>query len=327
MIKMKIGNIKLENNIVIAPMAGITDTAYRTILKEMGAGLLFTEMISAKGLYYNDRKTNELLRIEEKNKPVAIQLFGSEPKIFQEVIKKYINKNENIEFIDINLGCPAPKIVKNGDGSALMKNPDLIGEIIYKIRKVSEKPITAKIRSGWDEDNLNAVEVAKIIEEAGASGVTVHGRHRQQFYSGKSDRKIIKEVKDNLNIPVIGNGDIFTVEDAKLMQEETGCDGIMLARGILGNPWLVKFLSDKNLVEKKHISNNEKVNMILKHFDLIERYKGRRRALLEMRKHTGWYIKGMKNAAKIRGKINKVKDKKEFERIIRELLISAGLKS
>jgi len=324
---MKIGKIELENNIVIAPMAGITDTAYRTILKEMGAGLLFTEMISAKGLYYNDKKTNELLKIEEKNKPLGIQLFGSEPKIFQEVIKKYINNNESIGLIDLNLGCPAPKIVKNGDGSALMKKPDLVGEIIYKIKKVSEKPITAKIRSGWDEESLNAVEVAKIIEEAGANGVTVHGRHRQQFYSGKADRSIIKEVKDNLNIPVIGNGDIFTVEDAKLMQEETGCDGIMLARGILGNPWLVKFLSDKNLVEKKHISNNEKVNMILKHFDLIERYKGRRRALLEMRKHTGWYIKGMKNAAKIRGKINKVKDKKEFERIIRELLISAGLKS
>lgn len=317
---MKIGKIELENNIVIAPMAGITDTAYRTILKEMGAGLLFTEMISAKGLYYNDKKTNELLKIEEKNKPLGIQLFGSEPKIFQEVIKKYINNNESIGLIDLNLGCPAPKIVKNGDGSALMKKPDLVGEIIYKIKKVSEKPITAKIRSGWDEESLNAVEVAKIIEEAGANGVTVHGRHRQQFYSGKADRSIIKEVKDNLNIPVIGNGDIFTVEDARLMQEETGCDGIMLARGILGNPWLVKFLSDKNLVEEKHIPNNEKVNMILKHFDLIERYKGRRRALLEMRKHTGWYIKGMKNAAKIRDKINKVKDKKEFERIIRELM-------
>src|SRR6056297_2935312 len=321
MIKMKIGNIKLENNIVIAPMAGITDTAYRTILKEMGAGLLFTEMISAKGLYYNDKKTNELLKIEEKNKPLGIQLFGSEPKIFQEVIKKYINNNESIGLIDLNLGCPAPKIVKNGDGSALMKKPDLVGEIIYKIKKVSEKPITAKIRSGWDEESLNAVEVAKIIEEAGANGVTVHGRHRQQFYSGKADRSIIKEVKDNLNIPVIGNGDIFTVEDAKLMQEETRCDGIMLSRGILGNPWLVKSLSDRHIGEETYISNEEKANMILKHFNLIEKYKGKRRALLEMRKHTGWYIKGMKNAAKIRDKINKVKDKKEFERIVAELIM------
>ncbi|MDW7668334.1 MAG: tRNA dihydrouridine synthase DusB [Bacillota bacterium] len=318
---MKIGNIQLENNILIAPMAGITDTAFRTICKEMGAGLLFTEMISAKGLYYKDRKTNELLQIESKNKPVGIQLFGSEPKIFQEVIKKYINNNESIELIDLNVGCPAPKIVKNGDGSALMKKPDLVGEVIYKIKQISNKPVSAKIRAGWDEDNLNAVEVAKIIEEAGADALTVHGRHRQQFYSGKADRSIIKEVKDNLNIPVIGNGDIFTVEDAKSMQEETGCDGIMLARGILGNPWLIKSLANIYNNEEKNISNKEKLNMILKHFHLIEKYKGKRRALLEMRKHTGWYIKGMENAAKIRDKINRVKDKSEFERILKELIL------
>ncbi len=318
---MKIGNIQLENNILIAPMAGITDTAFRTICKEMGAGLLFTEMISAKGLYYKDRKTNELLQIESKNKPVGIQLFGSEPEIFQEVIKKYINNNESIELIDLNIGCPAPKIVKNGDGSALMKKPDLVGEIIYKIKQVSDKPVTAKIRAGWDEDNLNAVEVAKIIEEAGADALTVHGRHRQQFYSGKADRSIIKEVKDNINIPVIGNGDIFTEKDAQLMQEETGCDGIMLARGILGNPWLIKSLADIYNNEEKNISNKEKLNMILKHFYLIEKYKGKKRALLEMRKHTGWYIKGMENAAKIRDKINRVKDKSEFERILKELIL------
>ncbi len=318
---MKIGNIQLENNILIAPMAGITDTAFRTICKEMGAGLLFTEMISAKGLYYKDRKTNELLQIESKNKPVGIQLFGSEPEIFQEVVKKYINNNESIELIDLNVGCPAPKIVKNGDGSALMKKPDLVGELIYKIKQVSDKPITAKIRAGWDEENLNAVKVAKIIEEAGADALTVHGRHRQQFYSGKADRNIIKEVKDNLNIPVIGNGDIFTVEEAKSMQEETGCDGIMLARGILGNPWLIKSLANIYNNEEKNISNKEKLNMILKHFHLIEKYKGKRRALLEMRKHTGWYIKGMENAAKIRDKINRVKDKSEFERILKELIL------
>ncbi len=318
---MKIGNIQLENNILIAPMAGITDTAFRTICKEMGAGLLFTEMISAKGLYYKDRKTNELLKIETKNKPVGIQLFGSEPEIFQEVIKKYINNDERIELVDLNVGCPAPKIVKNGDGSALMKNPDLIGEIIYKIKQVSKKPVTAKIRAGWDEDNLNAVEVAKIIEEAGADALTVHGRHRQQFYSGKADRSIIKEVKDNINIPVIGNGDIFTVEDAKSMQKETRCDGIMLARGILGNPWLIKSLANIYNNEEISISNKEKLNMILKHFHLIEKYKGKRSALLEMRKHTGWYIKGMENAAKIRDKINRVKDKSEFVRILEELIL------
>ena len=318
---MNIGTLQLENNIFIAPMAGITDTAFRTICSEMGAGLLFTEMISAKGLYYNDRKTKELMNIEDKNRPMGIQLFGSEPDIFVEVIEKYINNNERIDLIDLNLGCPAPKIVKNGDGSALMKNPDLIGEIVYKIKRVADKPVTAKIRAGWDEDSINAVKVSKIIQEAGADAVTVHGRHRQQFYSGKADWNVISEVKENLSIPVIGNGDIFTVEDAKAMEKQTGCDGIMLARGILGNPWLIKSLSNIYNNEEIEATSKEKLNMILRHFELIEKYKGRRRAILEMRKHTGWYIKGMENAAKIRDRINKVKEKKEFEKILKELIV------
>jgi len=318
---MNIGTLQLKNNIFVAPMAGITDTAFRTICSEMGAGLLFTEMISAKGLYYNDTKTKDLINIEDKNRPIGIQLFGSEPDIFAKVIERYINNNERIDLIDLNLGCPAPKIVKNGAGSALMKNPDLIGEIIYKIKRIANKPVTAKIRAGWDEDNINAVKVAKIIQEAGADAVTVHGRHRQQFYSGKANWNIIKEVKENLNIPVIGNGDIFNVEDAKAMEKQTGCDGIMLARGILGNPWLIKSLS--NIYNNKEIeaTSKEKLNMILRHFELIEKYKGGRRAILEMRKHTGWYIKGMENAAKIRDRINKVKEKKEFEKILKELIV------
>jgi len=318
---MNIGTLQLKNNIFVAPMAGITDTAFRTICSEMGAGLLFTEMISAKGLYYNDTKTKELMNIEDKNRPMGIQLFGSEPDIFVEVIEKYINNNERIDLIDLNLGCPAPKIVKNGDGSALMKNPDLIGEIVYKIKRVSNKPVTAKIRAGWDEDSINAVKVGKIIQEAGADALTVHGRHRQQFYSGKADWDVIKEVKENLNIPVIGNGDIFTVEDAKGMEKKTGCDGIMLARGILGNPWLIKSLSNIYNNEEIEVTSKEKLHMILRHFELIEKYKGRRRAILEMRKHTGWYIKGMENAAKIRDRINKVKEKKEFEKILKELIV------
>jgi tRNA-dihydrouridine synthase B len=318
---MNIGTLQLKNNIFVAPMAGITDTAFRTICSEMGAGLLFTEMISAKGLYYNDTKTKELMNIEDKNRPMGIQLFGSEPDIFVEVIEKYINNNERIDLIDLNLGCPAPKIVKNGDGSALMKNPDLIGEIVYKIKRVANKPVTAKIRAGWDEDSINAVKVGKIIQEAGADALTVHGRHRQQFYSGKADWDVIKEVKENLNIPVIGNGDIFTVEDAKAMEKKTGCDGIMLARGILGNPWLIKSLSNIYNNEEIEVTSKEKLHMILRHFELIEKYKGRRRAILEMRKHTGWYIKGMENAAKIRDRINKVKEKKEFEKILKELIV------
>ena len=318
---MNIGTLQLKNNIFVAPMAGITDTAFRTICSEMGAGLLFTEMISAKGLYYNDTKTKELMNIEDKNRPMGIQLFGSEQDIFVEVIEKYINNNERIDLIDLNLGCPAPKIVKNGDGSALMKNPDLIGEIVYKIKRVANKPVTAKIRAGWDEDSINAVKVGKIIQEAGADALTVHGRHRQQFYSGKADWDVIKEVKENLNIPVIGNGDIFTVEDAKGMENKTGCDGIMLARGILGNPWLIKSLSNIYNNEEIEVTSKEKLHMILRHFELIEKYKGRRRAILEMRKHTGWYIKGMENAAKIRDRINKVKEKKEFEKILKELIV------
>lgn len=318
---MNIGTLKLKNNIFVAPMAGITDTAFRTICSEMGAGLLFTEMISAKGLYYNDTKTKELMNIEDKNRPIGIQLFGSDPDIFVEVIEKHINNNERIDLIDLNLGCPAPKIVKNGDGSALMKNPDLIGEIVYKIKRVANKPVTAKIRAGWDEDSINAVKVGKIIQEAGADAVTVHGRHRQQFYSGKADWNVISEVKENLNIPVIGNGDIFTVEDAKAMEKQTRCDGIMLARGILGNPWLIKSLSNIYNNEEIEATSKEKLHMILRHFELIEKYKGRRRAILEMRKHTGWYIKGMENAAKIRDRINKVKEKKEFEKILKELIV------
>jgi tRNA-dihydrouridine synthase B len=261
------------------------------------------------------------MNIEDKNRPMGIQLFGSEPDIFVEVIEKYINNNERIDLIDLNLGCPAPKIVKNGDGSALMKNPDLIGEIVYKIKRVANKPVTAKIRAGWDEDSINAVKVGKIIQEAGADALTVHGRHRQQFYSGKADWDVIKEVKENLNIPVIGNGDIFTVEDAKGMEKKTGCDGIMLARGILGNPWLIKSLSNIYNNEEIEVTSKEKLHMILRHFELIEKYKGRRRAILEMRKHTGWYIKGMENAAKIRDRINKVKEKKEFEKILKELIV------
>lgn len=317
---MKIGNLELKNNIIIAPMAGITDSAFRTICSEMGAGLLFTEMISAKGLYYKDRKTNELLNIQEKNRPIGIQLFGSEPKIFEEVVKKYINNNKKIDLIDLNVGCPAPKIVKNGDGSALMKNPDLVGEIIYKLKKISEKPVTAKIRSGWDEESLNGVEVAKIIEEAGADALTVHGRHRHQFYSGKADRSIIKEVKEKLSIPVIGNGDVFEAKDADSMLKETNCDGVMLARGILGNPWLIKSLVNIYNNEEKEITGKEKLDMILYHFSLIEKFKGKRRAILEMRKHTGWYIKGMENAAKIRDSINKIKNKVEFEKTLKELI-------
>jgi tRNA-dihydrouridine synthase B len=237
--KLKIGKIELKYNVVLAPMAGVTDITYRTICKEMGAGLVHTEMISAKGLYYQDKKTEDLMKINENNRPVSVQIFGSDPDIMSYVVEKYINTRPDIDIIDVNMGCPAPKIVKNKDGCYLMKEPELAGKIINKIKNVSNKPLTAKIRSGWSSDSINAVEFAKILEYNGLDMITVHGRTRDQFYAGKADYKIIGQVKKNLNIPVTGNGDIYCPQDAVKMIEETNCDAVMIGRGILGNPWLI----------------------------------------------------------------------------------------
>lgn len=222
--KLKIGKIELKTNVILAPMAGVTDITYRTICKEMGAGLVHTEMISAKGLYYQDKKTEDLMKINESNRPVSVQIFGSDPDIMAYVVEKYINTRSDIDIIDINMGCPAPKIVKNKDGCYLMKEPDLAGRIINKIKKVSNKPVTAKIRAGWSSDSINAVEFAKILEYNGLDMVTVHGRTRDQFYSGKADYKIIGQVKKSVTIPVTGNGDIYRPEDAVQMIKETNCD-------------------------------------------------------------------------------------------------------
>ena len=234
---MKIGNVEIKNNVFLAPMAGITDLAYRSICKEFGAGLVYTEMISAKGIYYNDEKTKLLTQIDEKERPVAIQIFGSDADIMANVAKRM---SEKADIIDINMGCPAPKVIKNDDGSKLMLNPVLIDEITYKVVKSSTVPVTVKIRKGWNDENVNAVEIAKILEKNGVSAVAVHGRTREQFYSGIADWDIIKKVKESVNIPVIGNGDIIDIDSANKMIEYTGCDAIMVGRAALGKPWIFK---------------------------------------------------------------------------------------
>lgn len=311
---LKIKDLKLENNIVLAPMAGITDLTFRTICKEFGAGLLSTEMVSAKGLYYKDKKTEELMKTNEQDRPVALQIFGNEPAIMAYVVENFINDMKNIDIIDINMGCPAPKIVKNGDGAALMKNSKLAGEIVKRVKDVSKKPLTVKFRSGWDANSINAVEFAQIIEANGADAITVHGRHREQFYSGKADYNIIKMVKDTVKIPVIGNGDVFSVEDAKNLVNTTNCDGIMVARGVLGNPWLIRNLvnamNDDNVMQASHEINEptpvQRLDMLKKHIQLLNKELPEKLTVLEMRKHAAWYIKGLKNSSEMRCKINTI---------------------
>ncbi|MCR2045645.1 tRNA dihydrouridine synthase DusB [Anaerosalibacter massiliensis] len=310
---MKIGNIPLKNNIFLAPMAGITDLPFRLICKDMGAGLVYTEMVSAKGLYYNDMKTKSITDIDNKERPVAIQIFGSDADIMANVIEEKINTREDIDIIDINMGCPAPKIVKNGDGSALLKSPLKVEEIIRKTVKVSKKPITVKIRKGWDSLNTNAVEIAKIAEKEGAEAITVHGRTRDMFYSGKADWDVIKNVKENVSIPVIGNGDIFKPEDGIKMLEYTNCDGIMIGRGARGNPWIFKNILE--IIEGKEMrcpTVEEKTKKSIEHLNLLCNIKGEYIGVKEMRKHIHWYVKGMPNSSQIRNQINTIETKNEM---------------
>ncbi|HHZ03284.1 MAG TPA: tRNA dihydrouridine synthase DusB [Tissierellia bacterium] len=324
--KLKIGNIQLNNNVVLAPMAGVTDITYRTICKEMGAGLVYTEMVSAKGLYYKDTKTEQLMKINEKNRPVSLQIFGSDPYIMSYVVEKYINDRDDIDIIDINMGCPAPKIVKNNDGCSLMKNPSLAGEIVYEIKKATKKPVTAKIRAGWSKDTINAVEFAKILESNGLDMVAVHGRTREQFYTGEADYNIIKEVKKNVKIPVVGNGDIYKPQDALKMIEETNCDGVMIGRGILGNPWLimntVKILNNDTDFYEPTIK--DRINMIKRHASMLIEELNEKIAILEMRKFAAWYMKGMKNSSQIRNYINKITTAAELFSILDEYLEENG---
>lgn len=310
---MKIRDIDI-NKTVLSPMAGVTDLAFRLICKEMGVGLVVTEMVSAKGLYYKDKGTEMLTAIKNEERPISLQIFGSDPDIMSYVIKNDLNFRDDIDIIDINMGCPAPKIVKNGDGSALMKDPKLISKILEKCVKVSKKPLTIKIRSGWDKDNINAIEISKIAEESGIDAITVHGRTREMYYTGDADWDIIGEIKSRLKIPVIGNGDIFDSSDAIKMIEYTGCDGVAIGRGAMGNPFLFKGINNVLSGEKDYSPTyDEQLKTILLHMDLSCELKGEKIAIKEMRKHIAWYLKGLKNSNEIKNRVNTMESKNKIE--------------
>lgn len=308
--KLKIRNVELENNILLAPMAGITDLPFRLICKEFGPGLVYTEMISSKGLFYNDEKTKLLLDMKGEKRPVAVQIFGSDIESMK-YAAEYISKYADI--IDINMGCPAPKVVKNGDGSRLLLDLELAGKIAKEVVKSAKVPVTIKMRIGWDNENIVAVEAAKIFEQAGISAITVHGRTRNEFYSGNADWNIIKKVKESINIPVIGNGDIKNSHDAKKMFEDTNVDGIMIGRASLGNPWIFRdIINELSGSERQEISKEEKLDIIIKHINYAVEEKGENVAVKEMRKHIAGYIKNMKDASKYRDIINKIDRKDEL---------------
>ena len=312
---LKIGNVELENRYILGPMAGVTDLPFRLLCKEQGAGLLCMEMVSAKAIFYNNKNTESLLTIHPEELPVSLQFFGSDPKIMGEMAKRI--EERPFAILDINMGCPVPKVVKNGEGSALMKEPKLVYDIVSSIVKAIEKPVTVKIRKGFDDEHVNAVEIAKIIEEAGASAVAVHGRTREQYYSGKADWDIIRQVKEAVSVPVIGSGDVTSPQKAEEMVRMTGCDGIMIARGAQGNPWIFsELISYEEMGQVPPRPDKDELRrMLLRHARLQLEYKGEYCGIREMRKHVSWYTKGVANAARLRDQINQVETYGELENL------------
>ena len=322
--ELKIGSVTIPGNVVLAPMAGITDLPFRLLCKEKGADYLYTEMVSAKGIYYNNKNTEAVLQVLPQERPIALQLFGEDPVILAEMAKRI--EEREFDVLDLNMGCPVPKVVNNQEGSALMRQPKRVGEIVTAVSKAIQKPVTVKIRKGFTKEEVNAVEIAKIIEESGGAAVAVHGRTREQYYSGQADWDIIRQVKEAVSIPVIGNGDVCSPQDVLRMEQETGCDAVMIGRGVRGNPWLFEqiqaFRKSGKLPAKPKAE--EVAEMVLRHAALQIQWKGEFVGIREMRKHVAWYTAGYPHSSRLRGRVNEIEEMDGLRRLMEEFVANSN---